>query len=70
MNWNAEAGASAEDEACVLIGEEASKEGKQWFVCTDSASVAGADCKPVEGWGNGSAKDGEKLCKVPKLGEA
>ena len=69
MNWNADAG-EAEDEACVLIGEEAKEDGKQWFVCKDDASVDGADCAPVEGWGNGGAQDGEKLCKVPKIADA
>jgi hypothetical protein len=71
MRWNEDPGEAASEEACVLIGEETRANGKQWFVCSDDASIKGADCEPVEkGWGNAAAQDGEKLCKVTKVAEA
>jgi hypothetical protein len=70
MQWNEDPGEAATQEACVLIGEETHTKGKQWFVCTDDAALQGADCEPVQGWGNAAAKDGEKLCKVAKVCEA
>lgn len=70
IKWNEDPGEAATEEACVLIGEETETNGKQWFVCTDDAAIQGADCAPVEGWGNAAAKDGEKLCKVAKVAEA
>lgn len=65
ISWNQDS-QDAEEDACVLIGEEAASDGKQWFVCTSDAQLDGADCTLVQGWGNAAAKDGEKLCKVPK----
>ena len=54
---------------CVIIGEEA--DGGVWYVCSEDASIPGADCS-VEEFGTGGGvgilpQDGEKLCKAPPV---
>jgi len=69
MNWMDTSDAD-DDEACVLLGEEAMEDGKQWFVCKEPAGE-GMDCESVAGFGNpgGLAQhdNAQYLCKTAKV---
>lgn len=63
-----------DDGECTIIGEEEAAEGSVWYVCSDTSSVAGADCA-VEEFGTGGGlgilpQEGEVLCKAPKVSQS
>jgi len=68
MDW-ADAAETDGEDGCILIGEEAADDGKQWFVCTESTS---GDCEVIAEYGSPgmTASDPAEesyLCKQPKV---
>ena len=37
------------------------------YVCSEKSDAPDMECAPVEGMGNPDSKDGEWLCKQPKV---
>ena len=59
-------------DGCVLIGEEAAPDGKQWFVCSEP-SGADMECEKVDNYGSPKLVDrdtSDYLCKQPKVNPA
>jgi len=64
MQWTAPPDTDS-GEACVLIGEEAATDGRQWFACTEPDPSI--ECELVS---NNPAESPEYLCKAPKVSDA
>ena len=62
MKWYAPAG-ETEGEACQIIGEEASDNGRWWLLCKDKPEDPTMECKLNDVLGSTD----EWLCKSPKV---